>query len=453
MFPAPEGGGHGAAYRPPRVGLVSLGCAKALVDSERILTQLRAEGYELVESYDEADLVIVNTCGFIDEARAESLEAIGEALDENGRVVVTGCFGAEEARIREVHPRVLAVTGPHDYVGVMAAVHRHLPPPGGPYVRLLPGEGLRLTPAHYAYLKIAEGCDRRCSFCIIPRLRGPQRSRPAGEVLGEAERLVDSGVRELLVVAQDTAAYGSDLRYRTSFWGGRPVKTRITELARALGALGVWVRLHYIYPYPHVDELVDLMAEGQLLPYLDVPFQHASPGILKAMRRPAAVEGTLKRIRQWRERCPDLALRSTFIVGFPGETEEDFARLLDFVEAAGIDRVGCFVYSAVEGAAANALPDPVPEDVAEDRRERLMQVAARVSAQRLAQRVGREVEVLVDAVEADGTVIARSPWDAPEVDGRVLVAAAPGLDLASGDRLRVRIESSDAYDLSARPVP
>ncbi len=436
--------------RARRVGLVSLGCAKALVDSERILTQLRAEGYELVGCYDEADLVIVNTCGFIDEARAESLEAIGEALEENGRVVVTGCLGAEAGRIREAHPRVLAVTGPHDYEAVMHAVHRHLPPPRESFLRLLPGEGVRLTPAHYAYLKIAEGCDRRCSFCIIPRLRGPQRSRPVGEVLAEAERLVAGGVRELLVVAQDTAAYGSDLRYSTGFWGGRPVKARITDLVRALGGLGVWVRLHYVYPYPHVDELVALMAEGLLLPYLDVPFQHASPPILRAMRRPAAVEGTLERVRRWREVCPELALRSTFIVGFPGETEADFERLLDFVEAAGIDRAGCFVYSPVEGAAANALSDPVAEDVALDRQARFMEVAARVSAQRLARRVGVEVEVLVDAVEG-GEAVGRTPWDAPEVDGQVRFPARP--DVTPGDRVRVRIETADVYDLRGRMVP
>ncbi len=433
-----------STLNPRRVGIASLGCAKALVDSERILSWLRAEGYEIVGAYDEADLVIVNTCGFIEAARAESLEAIGEALAENGRVIVTGCLGKDADAVRAAYPQVLAVTGPHAYAQVVEAVHRHLPPSNDPHLDLLPAQAVRLTPAHYAYLKISEGCNQRCRFCIIPRLRGPLASRPVGEVLREAERLVEEGVQELLVISQDTAAYGSDLRYRTGFWGGRPIKTRILDLARALGSLGVWVRLHYVYPYPHVDELVALMGDGVLLPYLDVPFQHASPRILRAMRRPAAVEGTLERIARWRRACPDLALRSTFIVGFPGETEEDFSRLLEFIEAAGIDRVGCFQYSPVAGAEANALPDPVPDEVKADRHERLMQVAARVSAGRLARRVGRVVEVLVDEV-GEGAAYGRSPWDAPEVDGRVVFPSSGGI--APGDRVRVRIEDSDTYDL------
>ena len=427
-----------------RIGIVSLGCAKALVDSERILSRLRAEGYTIVGRYDEADLVIVNTCGFIDAARAESLEAIGEALEVNGRVIVTGCLGAERELILEHYPQVLTVTGAHAYAQVVEAVRTHLPRGHDPHIDLLPEAAVRLTPPHYAYLKIAEGCNQRCSFCIIPRLRGPLSSRPVGEVMAEAERLVAEGVQELLVISQDTAAYGVDLRYRTGFWSGRPLKARITDLARALGSLGVWVRLHYVYPYPHVDALVELMSEGRLLPYLDVPFQHASPRILRAMRRPASVEDMLGRIRTWREVCPELALRSTFIVGFPGETEADFAQLLDFVEAAGIDRVGAFKYSPVAGAAANALPDPVPEEVKEDRYERLMQVAARVSAARLQRHIGAQVDVLIDGME-DGVPYGRTPWDAPDVDGRVLLSGAEGL--GPGTRVRARIIAADTYDL------
>ncbi len=435
--------------RPPRVGLVSLGCPKALVDSERILTRLRAEGYELVGSYEEADLVLVNTCGFLDSAREESFAAIREALAANGRVVVTGCLGAEAERLRARFPDVLAITGPHQYEQVMAAVHAALPPAHDPRFDLVPPQGLRLTPRHYAYLKIAEGCDRRCSFCIIPRLRGPQRSRPAAAVLAEAERLVAAGVRELLVVAQDTAAYGTDLRHATSRLGGRALRAHIVDLARALGGLGVWVRLHYVYPYPHVDELVALMAEGHLLPYLDVPFQHASPRILRLMRRPARAERTLERIRAWRRAVPELVLRSSFVVGFPGETEADFAELLDWLREAELDRVGCFVYEPVEGAAANALPDPVPPEVAEERRARLMALQEEISARRLARHVGRELAVLVDAVDGD-VAVGRTYGDAPEIDGRVHLRGFD--DLVPGDLVWAAVEDADAHDLYARYV-
>ncbi len=435
--------------RPPRVGLVSLGCPKALVDSERILTRLRAEGYELVGSYEEADLVLVNTCGFLDSAREESLAAIREAMEANGRVVVTGCLGAEAERIRERFPDVLAITGPHQYEAVVAAVHRALPPAHDPRFDLVPPQGLRLTPRHYAYLKIAEGCDRRCSFCIIPRLRGPQRSRPAAHVLHEAERLVRAGVRELLVVAQDTAAYGTDLRHAESRYRGRAVRAHILDLARELGRFDVWVRLHYVYPYPHVDRLVALMAEGLVLPYLDVPFQHASPRILRLMRRPARAERTLERIRAWRRAVPELVLRSTFIVGFPGEREEDFALLLEWLHEAELDRVGCFVYEPVEGAAANRLPEPVPPEVAEERRQRLMALQEEISARRLARRIGQEVAVLVDAVTAEGAV-GRTYGDAPEIDGRVYLRDAPAL--APGDLVWAQVERADAHDLYARYV-
>ncbi len=432
----------------PRVGFVSLGCPKATVDSERILTRLRAEGYDIVPDYASASLVVVNTCGFIDSAVEESLEAIGEALEENGRVIVTGCLGERGDTIREVHPGVLAVTGAHAYEAVMAAVHEHLPPPEDPFEVLLPPGGIKLTPRHYAYLKISEGCNHRCSFCIIPALRGDLVSRPAGEVLEEAERLVEAGVQELLVVSQDTSAYGVDRKYATGFWGGRPVKTRMTELAAALGGLGAWVRLHYVYPYPHVDELIPLMAEGRVLPYLDMPLQHASPRILKAMKRPAAADRTLDRIRAWRAAVPDLTLRSTFIVGFPGETEAEFQALLDFLREARLDRVGCFAYSPVEGAAANALPDPVPEAVKEERLARFMEVQAAISAERLAEKIGREIEVLVDAVDAEGAV-ARSQADAPEIDGLVFIDRT---DLAVGSRLRVRVSGASDHDLWAEPV-
>ncbi|MDG4549603.1 MAG: 30S ribosomal protein S12 methylthiotransferase RimO [Candidatus Contendobacter sp.] len=434
--------------REPRVGFVSLGCPKALVDSERILTQLRAEGYRIAPTYPEADLVVVNTCGFIDTAVAESLDAIGEALAENGKVIVTGCLGAKGNTVRDLHPSVLAVTGPHACQEVMAAIHAHLPRPHDPLLDLLPPQGVKLTPRHYAYLKIAEGCNHRCTFCIIPQLRGDLVSRPIGEVLREAENLVQAGVRELLIVSQDTSAYGVDLRYRTGFWNGRPLKTHLTPLAAALGELGAWVRLHYVYPYPHVDELIPLMAEGRVLPYLDVPLQHASPPVLKAMKRPVNADDALARIRRWREICPDLTLRSTFIVGFPGETEADFERLLEFLAAAELDRVGCFTYSPVEGAAANALPDPVPEEVKQERQARLMALQAKISAGRLRRRIGRIVQVLVDARDEETGTIARSSADAPEIDGVVYIE--DGAALPVGEFAKARIVDADEHDLYAR---
>ena len=430
----------------PRVGFVSLGCPKALVDSEQILTQLRAEGYDIAPSYEGSDLVVVNTCGFIDAAVRESLDAIGEALAENGKVIVTGCLGAKGNVVREAHPRVLAVTGPHATAEVMSAVHAHLPKPHDPFIDLVPPQGIRLTPRHYAYLKISEGCNHRCTFCIIPSMRGDLVSRPVGDVMKEAENLVKSGVKELLVISQDTSAYGVDVKYRTGFWGGRPLKTRMTELCEALGELGVWVRLHYVYPYPHVDEVIPLMAEGKILPYLDVPFQHASPRILKLMRRPASTEKNLERIRGWREACPDITVRSTFIVGFPGETEAEFEELLAFVGAARLDRVGCFAYSPVEGARANELPDPVPEGVKEERRARFMEAQAAVSREKLARKVGRTLEVLVDE-RAGQVAIARSAADAPEIDGVVRVKGAKGAK--PGDMLRVTITGATEHDLHA----
>lgn len=433
---------------PARVGFVSLGCPKALVDSEQILTQLRCEGYEISPSYEGADLVVVNTCGFIDSAIEESLQAIGEALQENGRVVVTGCLGAQEQRIREAFPQVLAVTGPHDKEGVMRAVHQHLAAPHDPLTSLIPPQGVKLTPRHYAYLKISEGCNHRCTFCIIPSLRGDLVSRSVAEVMQEAENLVRAGVKELLVISQDTSAYGVDVRYRTGFWGGRPLRTRLTELCAALGELGVWVRLHYVYPYPHVDELLPLMVQGKILPYLDVPFQHASARILKAMKRPGDVEQTLERIQNWRQQCPELSLRSTFIVGFPGETEQDFQQLLDFLDAAQIDRAGCFAYSPVSGASANALPGAVPEPVKQDRLERFMRHQAGISAQRLKRQVGQVRQVLVDELTAEGGALARGMGDAPEIDGIVKVAAEAGLKV--GSWVKVRIEASDDHDLFAR---
>jgi ribosomal protein S12 methylthiotransferase len=434
----------------PRVGLVSLGCPKALTDSERILTQLRAEGYAIAPSYAKADVVIVNTCGFIDPAVAESLDAIGEALNENGRVIVTGCLGAKGNIVKEAHPAVAAVTGPHALDEVMSAVHAELPKPHDPFTDLVPPQGIRLTPKHYAYLKIAEGCNHRCTFCIIPTMRGHLVSRPIGDVMREAEALVAAGVKELLVIAQDTSAYGVDLKYRTGFWNGRPLKTRLTELVRALGSLGVWVRLHYVYPYPHVDEVIPLMAEGKIVPYLDVPFQHASPRILRRMKRPASGEANLARVRAWRAVCPDLAIRSTFIVGFPGETEEEFAQLLEFLEEAELDRVGCFAYSPVDGARANELPGHVPEDAKEERRERFMQAQEKVSARRLKTKVGKELRVLVDAVQG-GKALARSTADAPEVDGVVHVESAA--DLKPGDFACVKISRSDTHDLWGVSVP
>ena len=440
----------------PRVGFISLGCPKALVDSEQVLTQLRAEGYAIAPSYDGADLVVVNTCGFIDAAVAESLDAIGEALAENGKVIVTGCLGAKDGGefVREAHPKVLAVTGPHATHDVMAAVHAHLPKPHDPFVDLVPPQGIKLTPRHYAYLKISEGCNHRCTFCIIPSMRGDLVSRPLGDVLADAERLLRAGVRELLIVSQDTSAYGVDVRCRTGFWQGRPMKTRMLELARELDTLarahGAWVRLHYVYPYPHVDEIVPLMtsspAQGGLLPYLDIPFQHATPRILRLMKRPAAPEKVLDRVRAWRSAHPDITLRSTFIVGFPGETERDFEELLAFLEEAQLDRVGCFAYSPVDGAAANALPDPVPEAVKEERRARFMAVQAEISAARLRTKIGRVIDVLVDAVE-DDVAVARSAADAPEIDGVVRIASAN--ELATGDFTPVRVTAADAHDLSA----
>ena len=433
----------------PKVGFVSLGCPKALVDSERILTQLRAEGYLISPSYEDADLVVVNTCGFIDSAVAESLDAIGEALEENGKVIVTGCLGAKGDVVRLTHPKVLAVTGPHATEQVMRAVHEHLPKPHDPFVDLVPPQGIKLTPGHYAYLKIAEGCNHRCTFCIIPSLRGDLVSRPIGEVMQEAEALVNAGVKELLVVSQDTSAYGVGVRYRTGFWGGRPIRTRMTELARALGELGVWVRLHYVYPYPHVDEVIPMMAEGKVLPYLDVPFQHASRRILKLMKRPASAENNLARIRGWREICPDLAIRSTFIVGFPGESESDFQELLDFLQEAQLDRVGCFTYSPVEGATANALPDAIPEDLKEERRARFMTLQQGISAERLKHRIGKTITVLVDELTDEGAS-ARSTADAPEIDG--LVHVARSRKLKAGAFAQVKVTDSDTHDLHAQVV-
>jgi len=434
-----------------RVGFISLGCPKALVDSEQILTQLRAEGYEISPSYDDADLVVVNTCGFIDSAVEESLDAIGEALAENGKVIVTGCLGAKEDGdvVKKAHPQVLAVTGPHALPEVMSAIHTHLPQPHDPYTSLIPPQGIRLTPRHYAYIKISEGCNHRCTFCIIPSMRGDLVSRPIHQVMQEAEHLVNAGVKELLIISQDTSAYGVDVKYRTGFWQGRPVKTRLTELAQALGSLGVWVRLHYVYPYPHVDEVIPLMAQGKILPYLDVPFQHANPRILKAMKRPANAENNLARIRQWREICPDITLRSTFIVGFPGETEAEFEELLDFLREAQLDRVGCFAYSAVEGAAANQLPDAVPEEIKEDRRARFMQLQEEISRDLLAAKIDKEITVLVDAVDEEGA-IARSSADAPEIDGVVYLDGV--FDVEPGDFVKVRVVDSDAHDLYAERV-
>ncbi|KYZ87980.1 ribosomal protein S12 methylthiotransferase [Alcanivorax sp. KX64203] len=434
-----------------KVGFISLGCPKALVDSERILTQLRTEGYEVTPSYDDADVVVVNTCGFIDDAKAESLEAIGEALTENGKVIVTGCMGVEEDNIRKVHPAVLSVTGPQQYEQVVSAVHQLVPPRAdhNPFTDLVPPQGIKLTPRHYAYLKISEGCNHKCSFCIIPSMRGKLDSRPVGDVLDEAERLVKAGVQELLVISQDTSAYGVDRKYQTGFWQGMPVKTRMLELCQALGQLGAWVRLHYVYPYPHVDEIIPMMAAGHILPYLDIPFQHASPSVLKAMKRPAHAENTLERIRRWREICPDITLRSTFIVGFPGETDDDFEMLLDWLEEAQLDRVGCFTYSPVDGAPANALPDHVDEEVARERQERFMNVQARISAAKLQRKIGQTLEVLVDEVGEDG-VVARSQADAPEIDG--LVYLPDDAPVKPGQRLRVTVEDADDHDLWARPV-
>ena len=441
-----------AKNSPPKVGFVSLGCPKATSDSEQILTRLRAEGYLISGSYQDADLVVVNTCGFIDSAVEESLDAIGEALAENGKVIVTGCLGAKGDVVQQAHPKVLAVTGPHAADEVMEAVHQHLPKPHDPLTDLVPAQGIRLTPKHFAYLKISEGCNHSCTFCIIPSLRGDLVSRPVGEVMQEAKHLVDAGVKELLVISQDTSAYGVDVKYRTGFWGGRPLRTRMTELAVALGELAgpdgekIWVRLHYVYPYPHVDEVIPLMAEGKILPYLDIPFQHANPRILKLMKRPGNSDNVLARIKRWREICPELTLRSTFIVGFPGETEAEFEELLDFLKEAQLDRVGAFAYSPVEGAAANELPDPVAPEVQQERLERLMLLQEQISEERLKRKVGQTISVLVDEVDEDGAV-ARSSADAPEIDG--LVYIEDGQNLKVGDIVEVRVTDSDAHDLWA----
>ncbi|TXI47513.1 30S ribosomal protein S12 methylthiotransferase RimO [Methylophilus sp.] len=437
----------------PKVGFVSLGCPKAGSDSERILTQLRAEGYEISNSYEQSDLVVVNTCGFIDSAVQESLDAIGEALNKNGKVIVTGCLGAKKDVVTGAHPSVLAVTGPHALEEVMGHVHTHLPKPHDPYTDLVPPQGIRLTPKHYAYLKISEGCNHRCSFCIIPSMRGDLVSRPIGDVLNEAESLVNAGVSEILVISQDTSAYGVDMKFRKGFWNGRPVRTHMTELSKSLGELGVWVRLHYVYPYPHVDDVIPLMAEGAILPYLDVPLQHASPRILKSMKRPASSENNLARIKAWRDICPEIAIRSTFIVGFPGETEDDFKMLLDFMEEAQLDRVGCFAYSAVDGAAANALPDPVAEEIKQERLSRFMEVQERISAAKVAAKIGSLQTVLVDELteDDDGNVIAiaRTKSDAPEIDGIVYLQDADGLN--PGDFVDVQIVDSQGHDLIGAP--
>ncbi|KFL31817.1 ribosomal protein S12 methylthiotransferase [Devosia riboflavina] len=435
----------------PKIGLVSLGCPKALVDSERIMTTLRAQGYSFSRDYAGADIVLVNTCGFLDSAKKESLEAIGEALNENGRVIVTGCLGVEESMIRETHPNVLAITGPHQYEDVVSAVHDHLPPVPNKYIDLVPESGLKLTPRHYAYLKISEGCNNRCSFCIIPQIRGDLASRPAAGILGEAEGLIRSGAKELLVISQDTSAYGLDLKYATSKYRGRDVKAKFYDLAKELGELGAWVRLHYVYPYPHVDPVMELMAEGLVLPYLDIPFQHASPNVLKAMRRPAHQEKTLNRILDWKRQVPDLTVRSNFIVGFPGETEEDFEMLLDFIEEAEIDRAGCFKYEPVTGATANELEGVVPDEVKEERFAQLMEVAQNVSFHQLQKKVGRTIDVIVDDVRPEGNVaIARSKWDAPEIDGQVIVSNATGIKI--GDIVSVKVTDNDEYDLFAEPA-
>ncbi len=444
----------------PKVGFVSLGCPKALVDSEQIITQLRAEGYETAKSYDGADLVIVNTCGFIDAAVQESLDAIGEALNENGKVIVTGCLGAKKDAagkdiVQSVHPKVLAVTGPHALGEVMGAVHQHLPKPHDPFVDLVPPQGIKLTPKHYAYLKISEGCNHRCSFCIIPSMRGDLVSRPVADVMLEAENLFKAGVKELLVISQDTSAYGVDVKFRTGFWNGKPVKTHMTQLVTALGELAAqydaWVRLHYVYPYPHVDDIIPLMAQGRVLPYLDVPLQHAHPDVLKRMKRPANGEKNIERIQAWRKMCPDLTIRSTFIAGFPGETEQEFEYLLDFLKEAEIDRLGCFSYSPVEGATANELPDPVPEEVRDERRDRVMALQEGISKKRLQAKVGKTIRVLIDEVERTGGAVARSSADAPEIDGVVYVKPPfePHRKLHVGEFVDVRVTAADAYDLWA----
>ena len=441
--------------KSPKVGFVSLGCPKALVDSERILTQLKTEGYDVASDYDGADLVVVNTCGFIESAVQESLDAIGEAMSANGRVIVTGCLGKDEAKIREMHPNVLKVTGAAAYQEVMEAVHEYVPelPKHNPFIDLVPEQGIRLTPKHYAYLKISEGCNHRCTFCIIPSMRGDLVSRPVGSVLTEAQALKKAGVKEVLVISQDTSAYGVDTKYKLDFWNGQPVKTKFFDMCEALGQLGIWVRLHYVYPYPHVDAVIDLMAQGKILPYLDIPFQHASPKILKLMKRPAHSENTLERLKLWREKCPELVIRSTFVVGFPGETEEDFQILLEWLKEAQLDRVGCFTYSPVEGATANDLPDHVPEDVKQQRYERFMEVQQAISAAKLQKRIGQTMTVLVDDLDEEFPVaIARSYADAPEIDGNVFVEDIDKSLIKSGDLLEVEITDADEYDLYAKLI-
>ncbi len=435
---------------PPRVGFISLGCPKALVDSEHIVTQLRAEGYEITNSYEDAQLVVVNTCGFIDSAVEESMDAIGEALEENGKVIVTGCLGAKEGIIETAYPNVLAVTGPHAAAEVMQVVHDHLPKPHDPFSDLVPKAGIKLTPKHYAYLKISEGCNHRCTFCIIPSLRGDLVSRDVGEVMQEAENLVNTGVKELLVISQDTSAYGVDVKYRTGFWGGKAIKTHMTNLSAALSELGVWVRLHYVYPYPHVDHVIPLMAEGKILPYLDIPLQHANPRILKAMKRPGNIDKTIERIKNWRNICPDITLRSTFIVGFPGETDDEFEQLLDFLEEAQLDRVGAFAYSPVEGAKANELGNFIPEEVQQERLERFMQLQAHISADKLQKKIGQTMTVLIDSYGEEGLVLARSKADAPEIDGEVILDGFE--DIKLGDFVEVKIVAATEHDLIAKPI-
>ncbi len=436
---------------PNKVGFISLGCPKALVDSERILTELRKDGYDIVPSYDDADMVVVNTCGFIDSAKQESLDAIGEALNENGKVIVTGCMGANSNEITDVHPKVLDVSGPHAYEQVVSAVHEHLPPKKehNPFIDLMPPTGVKLTPRHYAYLKISEGCNHRCTFCIIPSFRGDLVSRPANDVLTEAQGLVSSGVKELLVISQDTSAYGVDKKYKTEFFNGTPVKTKMIDLCEQLGKMDVWVRLHYVYPYPHVDDIIPLMAEGKILPYLDIPFQHGSPKILKAMKRPGAIDNTLSRIKKWREICPELTIRSTFIVGFPGETEEDFEMLLDFIREAELDRIGAFEYSPVDGAQANDLAEQVPDAIKADRKERFMEVQSEISAKRLQQKVGRVLDVIIDEVDEEGA-IGRSKADAPEIDGLVYLNGE--IEHQTGDIIQVRVTHADHHDLWAESL-
>ncbi|WP_027710258.1 30S ribosomal protein S12 methylthiotransferase RimO [Zooshikella ganghwensis] len=435
----------------PKVGFVSLGCPKALVDSERILTQLRTDGYDIVPTYEDADIVVVNTCGFIDEAKQESLDTIGEAISENGKVIVTGCMGVEAETIQQTHPQVLSVSGPQQYEAVVNAVHNHLPPAKehNPYIDLVPPQGIKLTPRHYAYLKISEGCNHSCTFCIIPSMRGKLDSRPIGNVLDEAERLVKAGVKELLVISQDTSAYGVDIKYRTGFWQGRPVKTKMYDLCNALSDMGIWTRLHYVYPYPHVNEIIPLMSEGKILPYLDIPFQHAHPDVLKRMKRPAHTENTLKRIQQWRSECPDITLRSTFIVGFPGETESEFQYLLDFLEEAQLDRVGCFKYSPVDGATANNLPNPIDAELQQERWEQFMATQQKISVQKLQKKIGKTLDIIIDDVGDDGAV-GRSKADAPEIDGCVYLEGAT--DLQPGSIIQAEVIDADEYDLWAKPL-